>query len=407
MIRNAFIQWTVVRAIMKETGWTRQETVRRLEAAKRKGISPATYNKLGYWVVPEDQLEEYHSIRKGRKAIAERVAKKHGKDPIDIERQINRERWVRKLRVGYFEKYEWDMLSEEEKDSMFLRPHSRKMSIRFRTKDADPVVFNNKIRFNTMFSEYIRRKWFSCDNLSFDDFCRHMKEFHPGYYILKPQFSSGGRGIEKLPIPIDGETMRKAYDHVIEINRTAERNHCYLVEECIRQHPEMSRLYGDSVNTVRVVTLLYHDELKILYAACRMGVNGSITDNASQGGISVSVNTQTGRFDTIAVDKDAKALTHHPSTGTEIMGFQIPYWNEVIQLVGAIAQKSLRVAGLGYAGWDVAIAEDGPLIIEGNNLPSPSLLQLPKYVDHKEGMRYIVDPYLDDSVEGLKNTYRR
>ena len=400
-IRRKLKAYNDVRAIMKETGWSKEETIRKLDYAKELGIGRATYVKYGYWNIPDEKLLQFHTVSRRRKRIAQRISEKRGKDPVDIEKQIIEAKFKRELRVGFFEKYEWDTLTEEQKDGMFLRPQSRSMSIKFRTKDSDTDIFDDKIRFNNLFPEYIRRKWFMSEGMSYEQFSEHMKKFHPGFYILKPQVSSGGKGIEKLPVPTGDDEMRQAYDHVMEINETAEKNKGCIIEECIRQHPEMNRLYGDSVNTVRVVTLLYHGDFKILYVACRMGVNGNITDNASQGGISVGVDKETGRFNTVAASKKGEPLTHHPTTGTEIKGFQIPYWNEVVEMVEGIARKAFDVAGLGYAGWDVAITEDGPLIIEGNNWPSPSLLQLPVYVDHKEGVRYIVDPYLDDSFIGL------
>ena len=403
-IKEKYQEWRMIRLIMKKTGWTKEETLRRLAKAGKYGIDMKTYVTLGYWNVPEEKLRKFHRKSKRRKSIAKRVAEKHGGDPVDIERQIIEAKFTRELRIGFFEKYEWDLLSDEEKDKMFLRPQSREMSRKFKTMDSDKDIFDDKIRFNTNFPEFIRRKWFACVEMPYDEFSELIKEFHTGDFILKPQISSGGKGIEKLPVPTNDEEMRQTYDHVMEVNQKMHKGTGCFIEECIRQHPEMNRLYGDSVNTVRVVTLLLHDQFKILYAACRMGVDGNITDNASQGGMCVSVDINTGRFDTVAANKKGEPVTHHPTTGTEMLGFQIPYWDEVVQMVEKIHRKTFAIAGLGYAGWDVAIAEDGPLIIEGNNWPSPSLLQLPKYVDHKEGVRYIVDPYLDDAVEGLRET---
>lgn len=56
-------------------------------------------------------------------------------------------------------------------------------------------------------------------------------------------------------------------------------------------------------------------------------------------------------------------MDRHPDTGCTIPGFRLPYWEETLRLF-CLAQKELKEAPT--LGWDIAITDDGPLIVEAN-----------------------------------------
>ena len=144
-----------------------------------------------------------------------------------------------------------------------------------------------------------------------------------------------------------------------------------VLEELLVQHPEMARMCPTSVNTVRVATLLGDKQEGIVYAFLRIG-NGKVMDNVDQGGMAARVDLETGTLKTVAADKAGNVFEKHPMTGTPIIGFQIPYWDEV----KALCLKAMRkVPEMRYVAWDVAITEDGPKFIEGNSFPSHAVPQ--------------------------------
>ena len=53
----------------------------------------------------------------------------------------------------------------------------------------------------------------------------------------------------------------------------------------------------------------------------------------------------------------------HPDTKTVYKDYKIPYWEETIKII-----KELHpiIFGLSTIGWDIAITEDGPVIVEIN-----------------------------------------
>ena len=58
-------------------------------------------------------------------------------------------------------------------------------------------------------------------------------------------------------------------------------------------------------------------------------------------------------------------------------------FKEAVELVKEAAKVIPEVA---YVGWDVAVTENGPLIIEGNHFPGHDILQMPPHVPDKIGM---------------------
>jgi hypothetical protein len=81
----------------------------------------------------------------------------------------------------------------------------------------------------------------------------------------------------------------------------------------------------------------------------------------------------------LGVRVDSAWHARHPATGAQIEGRLLPHWPEALALV----QRAHDLIGDRVAvGWDVAILEDGPCLIEGNGKPDVDLIQRP----HRAGL---------------------
>lgn len=169
----------------------------------------------------------------------------------------------------------------------------------------------------------------------------------------------------------------------------------YIIEEHIKQHPEMNKINPHSINTVRIITFLCLDgTVEILGAILRTSSSTLHVDNFAMGGIAIGIDVKTGRLkndgfarmfylqnaneinlkqhyaiNTLNPNDEkkllsvGKILTRHPLTQTKFFNFKIPYWTELKEIT-INAQKIFY--HIKSVGWDVALSSTGPVIIEGN-----------------------------------------
>lgn len=244
--------------------------------------------------------------------------------------------------------------------------------------------FSEKKDFYRLFSEYLGREWLDFSAATPEDFARFMENRKE--IMIKPNAESGGKGVEKL--------AADSFSTLEEMYRALKEKDVGVVEDVIVQHPVMALLNASSLNTLRVVTILNDSGPHIVYAHVRIGNHGRPVDNLHSGGMFAPIDLWTGKIQYPAYDKDRNTYTVHPSTGTEIQGFQIPYWEEVKALC---LKAALVVPQMRYIGWDVGISEKGPVFVEGNDMPGYDILQMPPHTPDKIGML----PRFREFVDGI------
>ncbi len=222
--------------------------------------------------------------------------------------------------------------------------------------------FEDKVKFATRFDAFMRRDWIDLRQAGEDGFAAFAAK-HPVFFA-KEANNFGGYGVSRVSVDARQETGA-LYAKLMESRQV-------LCEEAVRQHSEMRRLSPSSVNTIRIVTLAKGGEVTVMYALVRMGSGQSHVDNISSGGMYAPVDENGVIYAPAFCDKTGEYCDTHPATGTEIIGFAIPLFAEAVEMVRRAATV---VPGVRYVGWDVAISEDGPLLIEGNTIPSYDMCQ--------------------------------
>lgn len=187
-----------------------------------------------------------------------------------------------------------------------------------------------------------------------------------GRIIVKPDTGSIGEGIKLLEYRNDAEAMA-FFESVTE-------DHPFVCEEFIKQHDVINQLNPYSVNTVRLVTFLDDGKVDIVAAVLKIGAGSeSITDNMSLGGIGAQIDLDTGIVSSFGRDFYMNRYTHHPVSGKQIIGLQIPHWDKAKNLV---KEAHRRLPQCYIYGWDIAITETGVDIVEANNRPGSRIMQV-------------------------------
>ena len=142
-----------------------------------------------------------------------------------------------------------------------------------------------------------------------------------------------------------------------------------VFEKAIVQTPQFAAFNPTSVNTVRFMTTLYPDgSARVIATFIKIGRKGRYVDNAGEGGnVDACVNVETGRI-SFALQYDGmdniQEIERHPDSGVLLKGVQIEHWEEI---KAAVCRFQQAFPYCKAAGWDVAITESGPVIVEIND----------------------------------------
>ena len=246
-------------------------------------------------------------------------------------------------------------------------------------------VTDNKLYFDLFYRQfnislpkllmYNHKRLFIIGNMSFEvnnisDFILLLEKVFEmnspcdSIFIKKTYASSIGTNTFKLflyQFREDHKIVEKIYSGII--------NSEFLFQETVRQHPELDKLTPASLNTIRFDTFMdCNGKIDIISGYLRMSTTNNHVDSNMLGGVGVGINMISGKLKKAGFSKarisGVKILTQHPITGTKFENFTIPFFDQAKQLV---IEAARYIPAIRVVGWDVAISETGPVLIEGNS----------------------------------------
>ena len=273
--------------------------------------------------------------------------------------------------------FEMYKMNSKERKTVITRGINNELMKTLNDKEAIKV-FNDKIKFNDLFKEYLNRDYLALDESNYDEFENFIQKHAD--IIVKPVAESCGKGVEK--IHVTKKNAKEVYDELIASKR-------YLVEEVAVQCKEISDIHPYSINTLRVVTIYG----KVVVAFIRMGNNKNVVDNFNHDGLVAPIDIESGEVKFKAIDKKGTLYDTHPVTNKKIVGLKIPRWDEVKKLC---AEASNVVDGVNYIAWDVCQGPDKSFLIEGNEFPGHDLYQLPPHRNGNIGLYSVFKKALEE-----------
>ncbi|MCL2767253.1 MAG: hypothetical protein FWE49_00760 [Synergistaceae bacterium] len=203
--------------------------------------------------------------------------------------------------------------------------------------------------------------------------------------VLKPVNGVHGHGVQVLHFengrffdvnnaPVEISTLMQLWP---EYKR-------WLIQDRIHPHRDLVRLSGSSyLQTLRAVTFVDHDgHATVPIAWLKIITRGNVFDNfafGASGNLLATVDLVRANLDHVFAPGIAHhGLTlamRHPDTDIVFADFQLPFAAETYSLVLRAAKIFMPLRTI---GWDVAITDDGPSLIEGNVTwdPGPTLHDL-------------------------------
>lgn len=221
--------------------------------------------------------------------------------------------------------------------------------------EYENVIFQDKFIFSKVFSEFYGRESFllskAIDRKSAIDFIQRVKKF-----VYKPLKAQEGIGIKSYTLS-NYKSVEALYDAL-------PKGVDALLDEWIIQAPEMSKFYEEGVNCIRVYTFLHNNIFRFVDAKVSFGVGSDIVNATLDSSIFGIVDVNTGIITSDLANYNLDVFKEHPITHFKAKGTQLPRWNEVLELARKAAYVVPQVA---YVGWDIAITDKGPVLIEGNH----------------------------------------
>lgn len=240
-------------------------------------------------------------------------------------------------------------------------------------------ILANKILFLRKLKPFVKRDFNSYEELSQNpSLLNKWMNNKTSKAVVKN--SKGQVGAEVEVLTIKDFTPESLLSHMLI-------NSFDLIEEFVVQHDQLMQLSPSGLNTVRVITQLKNGEVHILGARLRISIN-SYVDNLAAGNVAAPIDINSGKVIGAGVYSDITKMPEeiHPITKQFIIGFEIPYWQQVIVVV---KEAALLISENKSVGWDVAITNHGPILIEGNHNWCKLLWQLPV----NEGLKHKLEQF--------------
>ncbi len=325
-------------------------------------------------------LKRTISARKYIREFAEAYSEECGHSPAYIERDILSAKKINHISLDEYKWTGYSELSDAQKRSvstLWTRAEFRKTY----TDRRYICLLMNKYIFSKVFSDFYGRRCILSRDAGISSL-RRLAE-GTGKIVYKPNCKGQGKGVRVLPCADEAEAIA-----ALELIRSSADG---IIEEYIVQHDALARVNPGAVSIIRFYTVCAPSGSYLFAPVLTTAINKEIS-NGCQDALTAMIDIRTGEVVTDAVDQN-KFTEHeaHPVTGTVFKGLKMPFWEESIEMMRSAVPLASKISNI---GWDVAVTENGPLIIEANTIPGFNTAQYRGFGSLTEGYGY--QPLFDE-----------
>lgn len=297
------------------------------------------------------------------------IAKNTGKSKTYIK--LN---WIWNLiiyGVGYTDYFRGDYINLKHKEKLtFVTSKSFYKILRKLNDKEYEKYLSNKLLFNEMFKDYIKRDYIDIRNTSMEEFERFVEG--KSVVFAKVVDGFGGHGVSKININPNLDIQNK-YNELMQ-------NEQFLVEDAIIQSDEVNEINPNVVNSFRVVTLYHDEKADVIANALRVNQDANNVIGCTND-LYFSL-SEDGIIDSNVIDDYGNIYEEHPLTHKKFKEVKIKGVKEAFEMC---KEAALKLPQVRYIGWDVGFTNNGPCIIEGNEYPGYGIIQFYKLKNSRTG----------------------
>jgi len=169
-------------------------------------------------------------------------------------------------------------------------------------------------------------------------------------------------GGARRPVPTTAQTMAEGAG--------------YIIQPRLRPDAEIEAKFGPRLWSVRLLVFMRPDGPHIHRAVAKIATGGNPADNYWRfGNMLGAIDLSSGRIVGVVRGTGAEMTRDepHPDTGLPVIGFGLPHWTTLCD----VAREAATVfPGIRTQSWDIAVTDQGPVLLEVNFGGDLNLAQL-------------------------------
>ncbi len=199
-------------------------------------------------------------------------------------------------------------------------------------------------------------------------------------FFVKPARAHTGDGALAV-VRVESESVVLADGRRVAIEALLDQVCAYnrvLIQELLAPHPVLAMAAGSTLATVRASVLRREESSTIHRTILRIPTGANMVDNfdgGTTGNLVGWVNPATGEVVSVysGTGVTQVRVVRHPDTGVKLEGLLLPDWTEACAL---LKRASRLLSAMPFQSWDLGLTDQGPMMIEINDISSQDVLQL-------------------------------
>jgi hypothetical protein len=174
-------------------------------------------------------------------------------------------------------------------------------------------------------------------------------------------------GVFLLKVDQEGKIFIDNKEYSLEILKKKLGRENWFIQLKVNQHSIIDKVYSKAVNTIRLVTYIdKNGQVQIYDAILKIAMNDNTVDNWHLGGILCGVDLESGQLtgEGLATPGYGYLENEHPNSKAKFRDIVIPNINQIKKEAIKLHENLYNMQSI---GWDIAIGEEGPIFIEGND----------------------------------------